>query len=183
MKLLGEPAGNTTRAICETRRDTRPRSDGVHLDREVGDADEERDRENAEDAERARGVARLRPPERTDPGCDRLDSREPPSSLRQRRGSSTKSPIVPTPTVIGWGATAGPHCPSEHGRHPRDECEHGRDERVGGDRERQPDSRTPRRFATVISAMNASERPSRWPPSSAPPRQSDARPRRPRRRP
>ena len=26
--------------------------------------------------------------------------------------SSTKSPIVPTPTVIGSGATAGPHCPS-----------------------------------------------------------------------
>ena len=26
--------------------------------------------------------------------------------------SSTKSPIAPTPTVIGSGATAGPHSPS-----------------------------------------------------------------------
>ena len=53
--------------------------------------------------------------------------------------SSTKSPIVPTPTVIGWGATAGPHGPVRAAGGARDdEREHGGDERVGGNRERQP---------------------------------------------
>ena len=53
--------------------------------------------------------------------------------------SSTKSPIVPTPTVIGAGVTAGPHSPSEQrAATDEDQGEHRGDEGVGGDREREP---------------------------------------------
>ena len=52
--------------------------------------------------------------------------------------SSTNSPIAPAPTVIGSGAAVGPHCPSaQRADAGDDEREHRRDERVGGERERE----------------------------------------------
>ena len=75
MKPNVDPLGNVARAICETTETLRARP-RAHLHGEPRDADEERDRDHAEDGERARRVACLRMPERADAVRDRLDARE-----------------------------------------------------------------------------------------------------------
>ena len=59
MKLSADQHGNTPRAICESTTAC-PCSGCAALHREPGDADEQRDRDHAEDAERRRSVACLR---------------------------------------------------------------------------------------------------------------------------
>ena len=77
------PAGKTARAICET-------TESVELGRacvlhsEIGDADEDRDRDDAEHAERPRSVLRLRVTESVDAVRDRLDAGERARAGRER---------------------------------------------------------------------------------------------------
>ena len=78
---------------------------------------------------------------------------------------STKNPIAPTPTGIGSGATVGPHTPSAQRAAPaRTNASIETMNAYVGSANASPDSRTPRRFAIVISAMNANARPTWWPP-------------------
>ena len=107
MNPSADELGKTPRAISASTDGVpslrRPR---VHLNGEPRDADEHRDRDHAEDGERRRGVASVRPAKRVDAVGDRLDARQrgragcecaEDDEERQRAGAARRPDAAPRP--------------------------------------------------------------------------------------
>ena len=151
--MRGSPA-------CDLRdhRDARARG-GVHRDREIRDAEEERDRDRAHRDERERGVPALGATKRADAVRDRLDAGQRRGARRERL-QDDEDADAPAPAASGFGTPACGHVPSRHLPTPVPIMRNmAATKPYVGSAKRTPDSRTPRRFTIVSSTTNASESP------------------------